>query len=278
MGGLKLIRKLINRQRDGQLLMAGILLAVLVLVSFPTDLQGGVSRGPGAHQPAMGEDESLHADLPTDPPQPRDRRARTPSDFEEGRDTLSGAFLAEVTPGAMDAQSTDPVADSGGNEMIASIATHPLTPVDLDSDNDGVLDSRDRCPGTMSGLDVDQSGCLVMTQLRRRLILHVSYVPGTTAPDPLSLRILDDLAARLRRTTTLQVLVEGFTDNVGDQQANQRVSQKRANRIKAHLVRRGIPADRIDAIGRGESRFIASNDTAAGRQKNRRIEISSHRD
>lgn len=146
-----------------------------------------------------------------------------------------------------------------------------------DSDGDGIADSLDHCPKTPRGLSVDKTGCLVMTQLNRRLVLHVTYFPGTTKPDPYTLFILDDLIIRLNDSLQTGVTVEGFTDNIGEDSANLAVSQKRADKIKAYLVKKGIAETRIEAIGRGETRFIADNNTASGRRKNRRIEISFHR-
>jgi outer membrane protein OmpA-like peptidoglycan-associated protein len=103
---------------------------------------------------------------------------------------------------------------------------------------------------------------------------HVSYAPGTTDPDPLSLRVLDDLAARLADNPDIVATIEGFTDNIGLDSANLAVSQKRADKIAQYLTKKGIDSDRIESHGRGESHFLADNATAAGRQKNRRIEIS----
>lgn len=145
-----------------------------------------------------------------------------------------------------------------------------------DGDGDGVPDPRDLCPNTPKGLDVDETGCLVMTQVNRRLILYVNYVPGTTDPDPMSLRILEDVAIRLENNPGLIAIVEGFTDNIGLDQDNLAVSQKRADKVARYLEKKGIPASRIESHGRGETHFIADNGTAAGRQKNRRIEISFH--
>ena len=143
-----------------------------------------------------------------------------------------------------------------------------------DGDGDGIPDPRDLCPHTPKGLKVDETGCLVMTQLHRRLILHVDYAPGTTDPDRLSLRVLDDLALRLAEDPGVVAIVEGFTDNIGLDSANLAVSQKRADKIAQYLTKKGVKADRIESHGRGESHFIADNATAAGRRKNRRIEIS----
>ena len=146
-----------------------------------------------------------------------------------------------------------------------------------DSDGDGVPDSDDYCPRTPHGLRVDRNGCLIMTELSRRLILHVSYVPGTSNPDWLSLRVLDDLIIRLKRAPHVYATVEGFTDNIGDSSVNQKLSQKRADKVRNYMIGHGIDTKRVVALGRGEVRFIANNSTATGRQRNRRIEISFHR-
>jgi OmpA-OmpF porin, OOP family len=151
-----------------------------------------------------------------------------------------------------------------------------IPPPPGDSDGDGVADSLDHCPNTPHGLSVDKIGCLVMTQLDRHLVLHVTYFPGTTKPDPYTLTILDDLVSRLMDSPPTRVTVEGFTDNIGEDEPNRIVSQKRADKIKAYLVRKGISSSRIETVGLGETKPIADNSTAAGRRKNRRIEISFH--
>jgi outer membrane protein OmpA-like peptidoglycan-associated protein len=110
-----------------------------------------------------------------------------------------------------------------------------------DSDTDGVADSLDHCPNTPHGRSADKTGCLVMTQLNRRLVLHVTYFLGTTKPDPYTLSILDDLIIRLNDSSQTGVTVEGFTDNIGEDSANLAVSQKRADKIKAYLVKKVSP-------------------------------------
>ena len=71
----------------------------------------------------------------------------------------------------------------------------------------------------------------------------------------------------------LTIRVEGHTSNAGDDDANMKLSQDRADAVKAYLVSKGISADRITAEGFGETMPIADNNTASGRAKNTRVEI-----
>ena len=83
---------------------------------------------------------------------------------------------------------------------------------------------------------------------------------------------LGELAAFLKRFEDLQVDVEGHTDSVGPDDYNQQLSQRRAQAVVDMLVNQyGIAASRLEAKGYGETRPVASNDTAEGRAENRRV-------
>jgi outer membrane protein OmpA-like peptidoglycan-associated protein len=69
------------------------------------------------------------------------------------------------------------------------------------------------------------------------------------------------------------VVIEGHTDNVGSDASNQRLSERRADSVKAYLLAQGVSSTRLTAVGRGEGDAIADNDSAEGRQQNRRVEI-----
>lgn len=69
--------------------------------------------------------------------------------------------------------------------------------------------------------------------------------------------------------------LSGHTDSTGADDYNQKLSERRANAVKADLVKRGVAADRISAVGYGETKPVASNKTKAGREENRRVEIRS---
>ena len=84
---------------------------------------------------------------------------------------------------------------------------------------------------------------------------------------------LEALADTLKRSPASDVVVKGHTDSQGGGQYNLRLSQDRADHVRAVLVAEGVSPSRVSAIGVGEAFPVASNDTAAGRQQNRRVEV-----
>ena len=84
---------------------------------------------------------------------------------------------------------------------------------------------------------------------------------------------LTKIAEQLRANADVRIAVEGHTDSVGSDELNQALSEKRAATVRDFLVARGIPAERITMTGLGETAPVATNDTAAGRQQNRRVEM-----
>lgn len=84
---------------------------------------------------------------------------------------------------------------------------------------------------------------------------------------------LDRLAEFMKQYPQREIRIQGHTDSVGDEMYNRELSQRRADAVKQYLAARGVETDRIATIGRGESMPVASNNTAAGRQMNRRVEI-----
>jgi OOP family OmpA-OmpF porin len=84
---------------------------------------------------------------------------------------------------------------------------------------------------------------------------------------------IDDAIAKLRGVDVEMVIATGHTDSVGSDAYNQRLSERRAAAVKDYLVSKGIAASKITTIGKGESQPVATNRTAEGRQKNRRVDI-----
>ena len=84
---------------------------------------------------------------------------------------------------------------------------------------------------------------------------------------------LDDLVSKIRDVNLEVIIAVGHTDSVGTDAYNQRLSVRRAEAVKAYLVTKGIERNRVYTEGKGEKQPVADNPTAAGRAKNRRVEI-----
>jgi outer membrane protein OmpA-like peptidoglycan-associated protein len=84
---------------------------------------------------------------------------------------------------------------------------------------------------------------------------------------------LNKLIAFLNNYPSRTVMIEGHTDSVGGEDYNQGLSQRRADSVKSYLAGQGIDSGRLDASGHGESDPVADNESAAGRQQNRRVEV-----
>lgn len=84
---------------------------------------------------------------------------------------------------------------------------------------------------------------------------------------------LEKLAAFLNKNVNRSIIVEGHTDSVGSESSNLSLSERRANSVRAYLVSRGVDPARIHASGKSEDMPIADNDSATGRQQNRRVEV-----
>jgi len=138
----------------------------------------------------------------------------------------------------------------------------------VDSDNDGVPDYRDQCPGTPAGVAVNSLGC------PEALVLEgVNFEFDSAQLTPEAQQELRVVAERLVNNPNVRVSIEGHTDSRGSADYNKRLSQSRAESVAAYLNQLGVSANRMMAIGYGEERPVASNDTAAGRAENRRVEL-----
>jgi outer membrane protein OmpA-like peptidoglycan-associated protein len=85
---------------------------------------------------------------------------------------------------------------------------------------------------------------------------------------------LTELAKSLNKYPDSQLLIVGHTDNVGDNSYNQSLSERRSNSAATYLATQGVARTRLTASGKGESEPVATNDTDAGRQQNRRVEVA----
>lgn len=105
------------------------------------------------------------------------------------------------------------------------------------------------------------------------IVKNLFFATNKTRILPRSEEALNDLYMYLARNPQVRIKIVGHTDSVGKDEANQKLSDGRANEVMKDLIERGISADRLEAEGRGESQPIDTNDTEEGRQNNRRVEI-----
>ncbi len=138
---------------------------------------------------------------------------------------------------------------------------------ELDSDNDGIVDSKDQCPDTSKDFVVDGYGC------PQTATIHVTFKSARWDIDEKLIDDLQNFALFLKENKGYDVIIYGYTDSLGDAEANKKLSQNRANSVKEVLVRYGISETRLTAIGKGELNPVGDNATKEGRAQNRRIEV-----
>ncbi|MFC1895619.1 OmpA family protein, partial [Thermodesulfobacteriota bacterium] len=137
----------------------------------------------------------------------------------------------------------------------------------LDSDGDGVPDSLDQCPGTPKGVTVNDVGCWILVQLVQFDLDKYNVKPGYFAN-------IDEVITYLEHSPSARLLVEGHTCNLGADEYNQQLSEKRAQAVVDYLVSKGIAQDRLESRGYGELRPVAPNLTEENRAKNRRVQLT----
>lgn len=154
---------------------------------------------------------------------------------------------------------------------------------DTDNDKDGILDPNDKCPNEPEIINSveDEDGCpdegtqLVFVKEDRLVILfpvHFEYNKAIIRAD--SETLLNQVARTLITNPYIKkIRIEGHTDSDGNDAFNLKLSQARAESVRDWLIKQGVEPSRLEAVGYGETRPIASNKTPAGKEKNRRVDF-----
>jgi OOP family OmpA-OmpF porin len=149
-------------------------------------------------------------------------------------------------------------------------AAPAVAAADKDSDGDGVMDSKDKCPGTASGVSVNDLGCAEKQSFELRL--DVKFRSGTAQLADAQDEQLGALAKILADNSDLTVEIQGHTDSAGGKALNQKLSQARADAVRNRLTQKfKVEGSRLKAVGYGSSQPVDTNNNPSGRANNRRV-------
>ena len=147
----------------------------------------------------------------------------------------------------------------------AGVVSKQVTKI-VDTDQDGVPDANDACPGTPLGAKVDARGCWTLSTdylfAFDKSVIKPEYYP-----------FLDELIPVMKRNPGLRVEIQGHADSTGTDRYNQALSERRAKAVRNYLIKKNVVASRLTAVGFGEKNPAYTNDTSEGRSKNRRVEL-----
>lgn len=187
----------------------------------------------------------------------------------------------EVVPAPV----TAPPADSDNDGVVDPLDSCSNTPAGvtvgsdgcpLDTDKDGVSDYLDKCPATPVGAVVDANGCSV--EVAKRFCDKPAVIDIKFDHDKADIKIkycedLNNVGNFLKDFPRSKGTIDGHADSDGSKAYNVKLSKRRAENVRSYIINKfGIDGDRISTNGYGETKPVASNKTAAGKAKNRRIE------
>jgi OOP family OmpA-OmpF porin len=173
---------------------------------------------------------------------------------------------------SVDESDTDYLVSAGLNIYLGKVTADKAPQACVDTDGDGVCDDKDRCPGTPAGTRVDSNGCPLPVAEIASIKLNVHFAFDSSRVQEKYFADISELADFLKRFSDMHVDVEGHTDSVGTAAYNMALSQRRAQAVVDVLVNQyGIERSRLQPVGYGLTRPVASNATAEGRAQNRRV-------
>ncbi len=181
-----------------------------------------------------------------------------------------------------------PDKDSDGDTVIDRLDGCPDKPGPVenkgcpwpDRDGDGIPDKDDKCPDEPG--PKEEQGCpkkyklVVVTKEAIKIKQQIKFATGSAQiVGQISEQLLDEVAQALKDNAQIKkIRIEGHTDSDGPDDFNMKLSQRRADSVMSALIKRGVDPGRMEAVGFGETRPIASNATKAGKAENRRTEFN----
>ncbi len=158
--------------------------------------------------------------------------------------------------------------------QVAGVARYQGCPVP-DTDGDGVNDEEDKCPN-LAGTKENQGCPEIQGEIKKTVdyaASNIYFVTGSYKLLSKSYKGLNEVVTIMKNNPETKLTIDGHTDNVGTDEYNQTLSDNRAASVKAYFISKGIDETRLNSAGHGETSPVADNNSAAGRQKNRRVEM-----
>ncbi|MEL6561516.1 MAG: OmpA family protein [Bacteroidota bacterium] len=202
-------------------------------------------------------------------PLPKDSDGDGVIDDEDSCPNVSGSAALNGCPDS----DGDGVADKDDAcPRVAGLASLNGCP---DSDGDGIADKDDKCINEAG--PTSNNGCPELEEEEKAILLEalegVQFETGKAVIKSSSYGKLDNVVGLLNKHKDFKLKISGYTDNTGNADKNLTLSDARAKAAKQYIVDKGIGSERITAEGYGIANPVATNDTAAGRAKNRRVEF-----
>lgn len=149
----------------------------------------------------------------------------------------------------------------------------PIVAMIIDTDSDGVIDSKDQCKATPTDNKVDSNGCTIFTEENDAMHLHVKFDNSKAIVKAEYLENIKAAADFLKTYPLISLEIKGHTSSKGSAAFNQKLSQQRADAIVKVLVDKfGVNISRLTAKGMGEAELLSTDNTLQAHQANRRIE------
>lgn len=158
---------------------------------------------------------------------------------------------------------------------VAGVAKYEGCPVP-DKDNDGVNDEEDMCP-SVPGTAANKGCPEIKEEIKKKVSIaanNILFATGSAKLVASSYKGLNEVVKILQDDPEMKLAIDGHTDNTGKPDKNQVLSENRANAVKQYIVSKGIDESRLTSAGHGQDSPVADNKTAAGRKKNRRVELT----
>lgn len=187
---------------------------------------------------------------------------------------FAGTAFGNATPNLTDSQGA-PVKDGQGACVVSSGIDHPdckgVRAAPAPTPTAPAAPAAPSAPATPAAPAARPAPASVRQAVVIQADALFDFDKSVVRPD--GKKSIDDALAKLRGVSLELVIATGHTDSIGTDAYNQKLSERRAAAVKDYLVSKGIPAAKVTTIGKGESQPVATNKTAEGRQKNRRVDI-----